>query len=249
MMSRINKNIAIIVICLMGSSVFCQETMLPPYSTQTHTSSEKLSFIELNFNLHIPLQQFGKNTNRDAMFGGEISFLRQLIADKPLFWGLRYNWSPYESADATISEILDFTQVDFDYHTYCNMQGIYGMARFYPKLSIWRVEPYINVIFGGKWLYSATTKTLIDSDESSDFYSESSDFSISYGAGIGLNISVSDNLYINISGEYIPGLQTQYLARKDDGEVDLSTVDLFAFKTSNTNIYTYSLGVTLLLND
>jgi hypothetical protein len=202
----------------------------------------KINMLEANFIGTQPLGTFGKNVNLDLFGGFEFRYLRQFRSQSPFFFGFHYHWAPYASATATITELLDNALVDFDYKTYANTQGIHSIVRFYAPFSVWKVEPYIEGIFGGKWMYSATSKTLVDED-TSDLSTEKSSFTIGYGAAIGSSIVISDDFYLNLRVSYLTGLQSKYLTRNSEDIVS-TTAEAFDTKLGLSNMFVYSIGVT-----
>ncbi len=226
------KHLSLITLCLSFSLSLCSQDYDP-----------KINMLELNICGVKPLSTFGENINRDAMIGLELRYLRQIKSTSPLFWGIQYLWSPYASASATILEQIDLVFRDFDYRTYANMQGIHGFVRFYTPFSFWKVEPYVEGFLGGKWMFSGTTKTLSDDEESSSFFTEKSNLTLGIGSALGASIVLSDEIYLNLRASYMGGLQSAYLAPNYEDIVS-SSVDAFSTKRGPTNMIIYSIGIT-----
>jgi hypothetical protein len=203
----------------------------------------KLTMLEGGIIVVKPLGAFGDNINKEAMFGLDFRFLRQFKTQLPIFWGLHYQWAPYASASSTITEQLDNALIDFDYKTYANMQGIYSIVRFYAPFSYWKIEPYLEGALGGKWMFSGTTKTIVDGDESSDFSIEKSNLTLSYGASLGTSIVLSKDFYLDLRASYLTGLQSKYLIKNGESIINTSA-DAFETKRGLTNVLIYNIGIT-----
>ncbi|MBK9735702.1 MAG: hypothetical protein IPO92_12340 [Saprospiraceae bacterium] len=202
-----------------------------------------INFFEINLCAIKPIGAFKKNIPSTKP-GIEIAYLRQIKAEKPLFWGLSFYYTQLGNSSATLEEFLDFALVDFNYSTTSNLMGLNGKFRFYPDISLGRLEPYLEAQLGYKWLYTGTTKTLASDTESSDFMFEESNFSLTYGISAGLNYRVKENVYINFKANYLPGLSTAYYAKDKNNQIEFSSIDQFNLKNSTTDILRWDLGVT-----
>lgn len=213
-----------------------------------HLTNGQVKFIELGIDLTSPQGRFKSNLDKSTLIGFQLAFLRQTSEEKPLFWGIEYGYTRYDVRNDVFEEVVDFSVVSFDYRTYANLQRLHGLLRLYPDASFWGFEPYIEAQFGGKWLLAATSKSLtVEEEDTSDFNSESSSWSWSYGASIGINKSLSENIYLNLRGSYFNGSRIKYLVDKDL-PVEFSTVEAFEEFFSPTPIFLVTAGVTFVLN-
>ncbi|MBK8350005.1 MAG: hypothetical protein IPL08_21215 [Saprospiraceae bacterium] len=181
-------------------------------------------------------------------FGFDVGFLRQVKTEKPLFWGMDIYYNNLGSTSATIEEILDFNFVNFDYSTTSNLLGANARMRFYPDIYLFGIEPYMEAHLGYKWFFTNTTKAFSDDAESSDTNLEKGSLSLSYGISLGFNIPISNKLYLNLKGSYLPGLSTPYYALRPENSIVTSTLDGFDLKRSTTDIFRWDLGVTYNIN-
>lgn len=211
-----------------------------PNSTDAQS---KISFVEGNLALMKSTGFLSRNIP-DTKVGFEMGYLRQLKEEKPLFWGISLYYHPLGSASATIQEVLDFDVVNFDYQTTSNLLGFNGKMRFYPNLNLGKLEVYAEAQLGYKWFFTSTSKTLTDDQESSDSSFEKGSLSLTYGASGGINFPVSDQLYLNLRANYLPGLSTSYYVRNDSNTLSFSTIELFDLKKSTTDIIRWDIGVT-----
>jgi hypothetical protein len=205
----------------------------------------KIIFFEFGGECILPQQNFKKNLKKDLLFGGQIAFLKQLRSQKPIFWGVEYGYTRYGSANASFEELIDFNVINFDYHTYANMQKFLGTIRLYPAINFPYMDPYLEIQAGGRWLLSATTKTNTDiEDGTSDFFSESSAWSWTYVFSSGFNFKIGDFAYINLKGSYQYGTRVKYLV-DDNLEIIGSSVDAFSTYFSPLSNYAIQLGITM----
>jgi opacity protein-like surface antigen len=228
---------AVLLIVLFGVDLVAQDA-----------ENHRINFIELGIDVIAPQGKFKTNLDKSILLGGQFSFLRQVSAHKPMFWGIEYGYTRYDARDEVFEEIIDFNFATFDYHTYANLQRLTGLLRFYPTVNFNGFEPFVEAQFGGKWLHSGTTKTLASQeDESSDFEVESSSWSWSYGASIGINKSLTENIYLNLRTSYLYGSRAKYLV-DEDLPLEFSSADAFKNHFSPTPIYIFTAGVTFVIN-
>ncbi len=208
------------------------------------SGQSKVNFLEGNVTLNKATGFFGRNV-QDVKLGVEAGFLRQLKTETPVFWGISsYYQSLGRSGKYIIQEPLDFDLVDFDYTTISQLIGFNGKLRFYPKIYLGKTEFYVEAMFGYKWLFTTTNKTITDDNESSDSNIEKGSLSLTYGVAAGLNYPVSPSLYLNLRANYLPGLSKQYYVLDESNTITESTLDLFDLKKSTTDIIRWDFGVT-----
>jgi hypothetical protein len=225
-----------------------EEIIFPQTETNSYESEpSKIIFFEFGTSLTQPQGRFKTNVGDPNIFGLHCGFLKQFNPESPLFWGLHYDWTPYDSESAFIEEQIDFSFFEFEYRTYANIQNILAQVRFYPNTSWGKIEPYIDGHLGGRWLFSATSKTLSSDEESSDLNTESSKIALAYGVAAGANVQLSQNVYLNLRANITSGLSTQYLV-KSNRQVNSSTAEVFDTFRSTTSIIQYHLGLTIPLN-
>lgn len=207
-------------------------------------SQSKVNFMEGNITLNKATGFFGRNV-KDIKVGLEAGYLRQLNLEKPVFWGISaYYQSIGRSGTYTFEEPLDLNLVKFDYRTVSQLIGLNGKLRFYPNLYLGKMEIYLEALFGYKWLFTTTNKTLVSDNESSDTNIEKGSLSLTYGLASGVNYPVSHSLYLNVRANYLPGLSKQYYVLDDTNDITNSTLNLFDLKKSTTDIIRWDIGVT-----
>ncbi len=231
----------LILLLFTTTKLFSQDT--GNQNTENEYLYPRVNFLELNVSFINTNGSFEKNFP-NTKFGFEMGYLRQIKPQKPLFWGLSLYYSFLENQKATFKEALDFSIVDFNYTTSTNLWGFNGKLRFYPNLYLGKLESYIEAQLGYKWIYTGTTKTLVDDEDSSDFYIEKGSLSLTYGISAGLNYPISNNVYINLRANYLPGLSIPYYVKDDRNRLEYSSIDKFNIKNSTTDIIRWDVGIT-----
>ncbi len=207
-------------------------------------SQSKVNFLEANITLNQAVGFFARNIPQPKI-GFEAGTLRQVKIKSPLFWGISgYYHTLGSSPTFTISEQLDFNWVDFDYKTTSHLLGFNGKMRFYPNLPLGKTEFYAEAILGYKWLFTTTNKTLSSDSESSDSNMEKGSLSLTYGASAGINYPLTPSLYLNIRGNFLPGLSNEYFILNESRKINNTTLDLFDLKRSTTDLVRWDFGVT-----
>lgn len=206
-------------------------------------AQSKINFAEINISLMQPTGFFSNNVNKNKI-GIEFGYLRQLKEEKPLFWGLSLYYHQIDRTSATISEVLDFQIVDFDYSTTSNLLGFHGKMRFYPNVYLGKLEWYIEAQLGYKWLFTNTTKMLTNDTESSDTSTEKGALSLTYGVSTGINYPINDEIFLNLRVNYLPGLSVPYYIINPEYEIINTTLDQFDLKRSTTDILRWDFGIT-----
>ena len=193
-------------------------------------SQSKVNFIEGNITLNKATGYFGRNI-MDTKVGFEVGYLRQLNISKPVFWGISiYYQGIGRSGTYTFEEPLDFNLVEFDYSTVSQMMGFNGKFRFYPDIYLGKLDFYLEALMGYKWLFTTTNKTLAGDPDSSDSHIEKGRLSLTYGVAAGLNYPLSQSVFLNLRGNYLPGLSKQYYVLDETNTIRDSTLDLFDLK-------------------
>ncbi len=211
--------------------------LLPAFSI----GQSKARFLEGGFSLNKPSGIFAKNLTASKL-GLDIGYLQQLKQEKPLFWGVGLYFIPLDEGGVTLSEPLDFQLVDFDYSTSTSIVGLQGKFRFYPDVYLAKAEFYLEALAGFKAIITTTTKTLV-SDGSADSNFEKTGFSVSYGAAAGVNYPIADKWFINARASYLPGVSTRYYVFNPAASAQTSSLDLFDFKSSPTDLIRWELGI------
>lgn len=206
-------------------------------------AQSKINFAEINIALTQATGFFGNNIPK-LKGGFEIGYLRQLKEESPLFWGISIYYNQLNRSSATITEPLDFRIVDFDYKTTSNLLGLNGKMRFYPNVNLGKIQWYLEALLGYKWLFTNTTKTLTNDQDSSDTITEKGSLSLSYGAATGINYPISNDAYINLRVNYLPGLSVPYYVINLNNDIIESTIDRFDLKRSTTDIIRWDVGLT-----
>ncbi|MFZ1456864.1 MAG: hypothetical protein WAT46_12535, partial [Saprospiraceae bacterium] len=65
-----------------------------------------------------------------------------------------------------------------------------------------------------------------------------------YGAAAGINYPLTPSLYLNIRGNFLPGLSNEYFILNESRKINNTTLDLFDLKRSTTDLVRWDFGVT-----
>ncbi len=207
------------------------------------TAQNKVNFFEGGISYLIPIGSFGQHINSNHL-GLEMAYLRQVGYERPLFWGVSMYFTNIGSFNAITTEVIDFGIYDFNSTTKSNLIGLDGKFRYYPDLNLGKVEWYIEAVLGFKWLFIYTSKTFIDSHDSSSSHIDKGEIGLNYGVNTGFQYKINDNMYLNLKGGYYQGLSTPYFAYNNDRTNFYTTLDKFDLKQSTTDLIHIDLGIT-----
>ena len=204
----------------------------------------KVNFLEASLSYLQPSGSLERNVASPKL-AIQMGYLRQVRADKPLFWGVNVFYTTLGSASDVVQEIIDFSLVDFDFQTTSHLLGFGGKLRYYPDFYIGKLEFYVEVQLGYKWLYTTTNRTVSGDSETSDSQFEEGNLSLTYGLSGGLHYPIKgDNTFLNCRINYLPGLSERYYVENPNNQISSSTLDYFDLKRSTTDIFRYDLGIT-----
>ena len=140
--------------------------------------------------------------------------------------------------------------IDIDGHMSSNALGLNLISRYYPKVKLGRVEPFLEGQFGVKWLYSFLSESgyFSDNEEYSSFEFLDGSFTMGYGGAIGMQINISDELYITLKTTYQSTVSNSYQNRiMDEMNVfPLLPQDGFELVNSTTDNLKFDIGFTFL---
>lgn len=201
----------------------------------------------INFLVGVPVAEFADNVD-NLGFGiglnGGIA-----LAPAPIMVGidLGYLIYGYERRSEPFSTTIPDVTVDVETTNSIALGHLF--LRVQPQQG--PIQPYAEILFGFKYLFTRTSVENRASDESIAASVNVDDFASSYGVGGGLDIRVfqgeSDNgrpysILINLGTRYLLGSSAEYLERgataRDDGTVS------FDIKKSRTDLIIPQLGAT-----
>ena len=209
-----------------------------------------LNFYEASFSTVIPSGRMAEKVDQSVFFGFNLAFLRQLKKEKPAFVGVEFYNSFMGSLSRNYEDSVNGEFVEVTGGMRSNAMGLNLIGRYYPSLKVGPVEPFLEVHFGGKWLYSYLSETGFFSDDeeynNSDFIK--GDLVLAYGGALGMQIYLDQNFYLSLKGSYQVSNSAEFYRRIED-EINvfpLFPIDGFEIINSVTNNVKIDIGFTYL---
>jgi hypothetical protein len=230
------------IICIIAILIFQSLLQLKGQESSLLKEEPILNFIGLNLSWVNPLGPFKENT-KAGYLGCEIHYYRQFRKGSPLFLGFSTYYTMLGNRKAVITEFLDNTIIDFKYSTNSHLWGFNTVGRFYPDLYVGKAEFFTELLIGGKWFFTTTTKTIPDTEDS-DIRMDRGRLSLDYGIALGMNYPVYKSLYASIKSSYLPGTAGSYYARNDKSFIEYTTLEGFTLKNSAVELLRWDLGIT-----
>ena len=172
------------------------------------------------------------------------------LGRSPVFVGLDAGIHIHGSERRTEPLSNTIPDIEARVHTTNNMAQVHGMIRLQPIAG--SVRPYIDALYGFKYLYTRTSLEGWDDEEvigSTNF----DDYTRSYGLGTGVDIRLWQGLmgeqdrpgtvYLSLGARYLLGGEAEYI-REGDIERGEGTYS-FTTTRSRTDIVQPRLGVTI----
>ena len=228
--------------CIIALLIFLNLCQLNGQESSIPNQYPILNFIGLNISRINPLGPFKANTG-NGYFSGEMHYYRQFKKGSPLFLGLSTYYTMLGNRKAVITEFLDNTIIDFKYSTSSHLWGFNIAGRFYPDLYVGKAEFFTELLIGGKWFFTTTTKTIPDTEDS-DIRMDRGRLSLDYGIALGMNYPVYKSLYASIKSSYLPGTAGSYYVRNDKSFIEYTTLEGFTLKNSAVELLRWDLGIT-----
>jgi len=200
-----------------------------------------------SFSLGIPIGDFANNVGNIG-FGFDLSGGVGL-PPAPIMLGVNAGFLIYgferrsEPFSSTIPDVL------VDVETTNNIAYGHLIFRIQPQTG--PVQPYIDALFGFKYLFTRTSITNRRTDEEIAASTNFDDFASSYGMGAGVDIQVYSgsgergrpySIFVHLGARYLLGGHAEYLEkgsiRREEGNV------FFDVKRSRTDLIMPQLGAT-----
>lgn len=205
----------------------------------------------INLTLGFPRGEFYQFVKRTGI-GVSIEGLIYPYGDKtPFGIGANIGFMTYgnETRSARWSTTIPDATVDVERNN--NIANFHLLIRLQTNNTL--IRPYLDLLFGGSYLYTETTVRNNRSSEEISSSNNSDDWAWSYGGGGGFLVKLTDMddpntggkspLYLDVKVRYLMGSEAQYL-REGDVIVDETngTVKYF-FSKSKTDLLTFNIGV------
>jgi hypothetical protein len=204
----------------------------------------KFKIVGVDGNIGIPRGIFSKNLDQAAFGGVNIHLLKQYQKDNPFFigGGISYNYLAGAFAVIPRTNISGIEEL-WDGRTSSSMVKFYATGRYYIDVGNGKITPYFQTNLGWNWLYTLTTFTFPDSDESTTDF-EKNDIAFSYSGSLGANYAIDYNWHINVSMSFENGQSSFYYVKRDEDFIpQFSPVEKMEIKKSLTNYVGIAIGV------
>lgn len=216
---------------------------------------QPLYYTQLNayFQVAVPIEGFQSEIEQAGPgLGGVLLF--QLGRGRPMFAGIDFAWSNFDSESVEYTTNQNGFDEDFRLRTRTNLLQGHGLLRFKPFTGFF-VQPYVDGLLGFKRLYARTTFVqLFDNDEEELIEADidQADSALSLGAGGGFQIRVSwqPTILIDLRCTYLMGGNATFLVKRDDitGPID-DPIEAFEERRATTSLLIPQIGVTISFND
>jgi hypothetical protein len=203
----------------------------------------------LNLMLGLPQGEFKENVNK-AGFGisGHFTFFKTM-PQMPFSVGINAGYMIYGSERRTIPFNQWAGDVPVDVTRSNNLVNFHILFLVLPFEG--PVKPYIDVLFGGNYLF--TTTEIKSDDKQIASTTNQDDFAWSYGGGGGFLIKLADlnpngdgmsltTLWLDLKVRYLFGTEAEYLKEGSVVVHNDGTVDYF-YSKSKVDLFTIHLGV------
>ncbi len=215
------------------------------------TTSYRVYFAEPSFSIFLPQGNFHRVLDSDINYGFSYAMLFQLQTEKPMFAGFDLYYGHIDSHSTEWDGFFDNGDpAEFESTVNSSFVGVNGIIRYYPDISIWIIEAYMEGSFGIKWFntYQSTTSYFEGTEEDSDVEFVENDISLTYGAAVGLQLALTNNIYFNTKLNYLPGLSVQYDVQLPDSEIQniQDPIQAFEQKQSRSDVVMINGGLTFV---
>ena len=239
-----------IIFCLSISVSYSQEDQFDYENEEEVFEPVNLNFYEASFSSIIPTGRFADKVDQTTYFGFNLAYLRQLKKEKPAFIGVEIHQSFMGSLIRNYEDSVNGEFVDVTGRMNSNAIGINLIGRYYPNVKVGPIEPFFEVHFGAKWLYSYLSETgfFSNDEEYSNFVFIKGDVVLAYGGAIGLQIFLDQNFYLSLKGSYQVSNSAEFYTRIED-EINvfpLFPIDGFEIINSVSNNVKIDIGFTYL---
>ncbi len=222
----------------------------PEYTEEEEFEPIKLNFYEASFSSVIPSGRFADKVDQSVFWGINLSYLRQLKEENPAFVGVEVYHSFMGSLTRNYEDSVNGDFVEVAGRMNASALGLNLIGRYYSNLKIGPIEPFFEVHFGGKWLYSYLSESgFFSNDEQYDNYDFiKGDLVLAYGGAIGIQTYLDQNFYFSLKGSYQVTNSAEFYRRIED-EINvfpLFPIDGFEIINSVTNNVKIDIGFTYL---
>jgi hypothetical protein len=217
--------------------------------------------VDFGFLLSKAQGEFGRNVNN---FGYGFNFdIGYNFVPLPIVAGISAGGIRYGSESREIPYSYYTDLVTLEEKTSNEILMVHLLLRLQPVTG--KVRPYLDFLFGFKYLYTETSIRDEDNNDEEDEIASSinlDDSALSKGLGCGLKIkfyswnnlhnSPENGLFINIGSRYLWGDNAEYLNVKKDGWIEISDPEEGPVTTtlhpdnSKTDLLIFQIGISII---
>jgi len=166
--------------------------------------------------------------------GFAVNGLFQSKRDPWLFMG--FDYSLY-FLDFEFDDFVDYNLQTSNYYTTVHYR-IQAQYEFDPL-----VKPYVEGLLGTQYFFTRTVRQdFIDEGAYRGSEFETGDWGVSFGGGVGVQVEIAKQFFINASLSYLRGMPTEYLVRTDNPPIGGIPLEVFEPITTPTDVVTFKVG-------
>lgn len=171
----------------------------------------------------------------------------QYTLDQPFFVGLGFSYNQLQAYRADVVRSFDGVPETWKGRTNTTMFSITLGGKYIIDLRSDKVIPFVEGYLGTNLARTGTSFFLEDSEDS-DSMTERLRGNIAYGGAIGVNVQVSDHVYVTGKTRYLTGLPLDYdvLDQDFDGNVMESPIEAFKVRNTSIDMLKLNLGITFV---
>ena len=206
----------------------------------------------INFSLAFPVGEFGEQVDNIG-FGLSGEFM--ILSPKPrspFGFGLNLGYYIYGMESRKEPWSLTIPDVFLDVDRTNNLLNFHVV--FELGLPTGKIRPYLQGLFGGEYLFTQTSVSGENGQETIANTTNYDDWAWSYGAGGGICILLSGDpvtedgaIYLDLKGRYLFGSEAEYL-KEGDVMIDENNRVVYTPSKSKTDMLTVHLGIRAALN-
>ncbi len=202
----------------------------------------RVFLLEIGLDVSQPVGTFVDFVNT-AGIGISLSAYVQAKPTKSYFWGIDYKYQRFSGESGIYDEQRDGVFYTYDASVSTNLMSLIAKYRYYPAISIWKFEPYLEGGIGYNWWYTYFSRQDVDFPDTYENMFEKSDLSFAYSMGLGVQFQASGNIYVNTKVDYVSGNSSSYHARNNIDNFQ-NPLDAFNVHKTSTDLIRYHVGVT-----
>lgn len=234
---------------LLSVIFFCH--LFFPISSQTDKPNPINIFLNGNFQIGFPLNQFRENVPSEGFGGGGLLLVQ--FGHRPIYGGIDLSGMTYDRASVRFSEEVGGFVTNFELITNANIFLGHFVLRFQPNLQGF-IQPYVDGMIGTKNLFTRTN--LIDRDAGEDNVIgsniEQGDWVLSYGGALGLRLLPFKDkaIAIDLRCAYYMGGHANYMVKRPEEQIGIfeEPIEVYDRKRSTTTLLIPQIGFTLNLS-